>query len=251
MSAPNPDEEGIQINTTQNIEAEALQEQPKAYLEVKFEELKEENDVMKRKLKKQEEKTVKFEKKGHEMQHTFNIELMDLIEETKDAIRRQKVTKATGLLDAMTEKLEYRQKLIKIADRSKFGWLTVAEYQKDNLAKDDADEKGMKDSEKGAEKIDREIKAKEKEKAEKEKARFHPYRGLPSSSSSTITKKGQQPDSRFRSNNGSGGSGSSPRFRNAPQHSYSNNNANNRRSNDRPCFECGRRDHVVRDCPYR
>ena len=251
--------EEVELNATQNLEEEAREERLKAFLEVKFEELKEESDALKRKLKKQEEKTVKFDKKGHEMQHNFNIELMEIIESTRDAIRRQKITRATALLDDMTDKLEYRQKLIKLADRSKYGWLTVAEYEKDKLARDEADEKRMKDSEKTAEKIDKENKEKEKAKQDKEKGRFHPYRGSSSSSSSTtITRKGQMSDSRYRSSNNSSSNGSSPRFRNAPRNFQSGNyqsgnyqSDNQRRSYDRPCFECGRRDHIARDCPYR
>ena len=61
-------------------------------------------------------------------------ELIEDIESMQGAPERQRTTKIEQLLIDMKGKLEHRSKLIKIADRSKFGWLTVAEYEKDNLA---------------------------------------------------------------------------------------------------------------------
>ena len=37
--------------------------------------------------------------------------------------------------------LEHRQKLIKLADRSEYGWRTIEEYEEDDPAKDSDNEK--------------------------------------------------------------------------------------------------------------
>ena len=47
--------------------------------------------------------------------------------------------------------LAERQKLIKIADRSEYGWGVVAEYTADELADDSDDEKRLEKAEKAAE----------------------------------------------------------------------------------------------------
>jgi len=47
--------------------------------------------------------------------------------------------------------LAERQKLIKIADRSEFGWGVVAEYTADELAEDSNDKKHLEKAEKAAE----------------------------------------------------------------------------------------------------
>ena len=126
-------------------------------MEVKFEEMKEESDGLKRKLKRQEDKQTKFAKKGHKLQHEFNSELLEAIEGIQDGVERQRTTRVKKLLDELKKKIEYRNKVIKIADRSKYGWLTVAEYEKDKLASDSDDEKRLRNSEKGAEKAEKEI----------------------------------------------------------------------------------------------
>ena len=119
-----------------------------AFMEVKFEQMREESEGLKRKLKRQDERQVKFSKKGHEVQYEFNNEVLEAIEAIQDGLERQHTTKAKKLLEELAKKVSHRNKLIKIADRSKFGWLTVAEYQKDQLAEDSDDEKGLKTLEK-------------------------------------------------------------------------------------------------------
>ena len=64
-----------------------------AYMEVKFQEMREEGDGLKRKLKKQEEKQHKFDKKAHEKQFMFNTGLIEDIELMQDAAERHRTTK--------------------------------------------------------------------------------------------------------------------------------------------------------------
>ena len=53
------------------------------------------------------------------------------------------VEKAKTLLDERTKLVCERQKLIRMADRSEHGWVTVEEYLEDELADNSDDEKRM------------------------------------------------------------------------------------------------------------
>ena len=56
--------------------------------------------------------------------------------------------KAKNAVDEGTKMLTVRQKHIKLADRSEFGWKFVKEYETDDLAEDDQDEKRIAKAEK-------------------------------------------------------------------------------------------------------
>jgi len=81
-----------------------------------------------------------FKKKSHEHQ---NIELRDTLSSAKkeldrvDADNQALLWRAQAQLDEGLKVLAARQKLIKIADRSEFGWATV---KSDPLASDLEDE---------------------------------------------------------------------------------------------------------------
>ena len=65
-------------------------------------------------------------------------------------------TKVKRQLEKMVTKINYWNKLIKIADRLPYGCTTVSEYEKDRLANNGKDEKRVKESENWAEKIEKE-----------------------------------------------------------------------------------------------
>ena len=89
------------------------------------------------------EKGPTFKKKSHEKQFQFNATVMDKMEEATAALQQTPpaVEKAkTSLEEGMTS-LKTRQKHIRIADRSEYGWAAVEEYVEDELADGEDDEK--------------------------------------------------------------------------------------------------------------
>ena len=101
-----------------------------------------------------------FRKKGNEMQFKFNQEVEESIASAKkelekmapsDTGERATLSRATELLEEGASALKTRQKHIKVADRSRFGWGTVRHYQSDPLADNEDDEKQLRRSEKEAE----------------------------------------------------------------------------------------------------
>ena len=106
------------------------------------------------------EKGLEFKKKGHEIQYLFNEGLGDKMESASAALAEINATGAsdkTALDQAKAELQEgmqaitQRQKLIRLADRSEFGWDAVNEYKKDELADNDDDARRLEKAEKAAE----------------------------------------------------------------------------------------------------
>ena len=106
------------------------------------------------------EKGLEFKKKGHEIQYLFNEGLGDKMESASAALAKVNATGAsdkTALDQAKAELQEGMQaitqcqKLIRLADRSEFGWDAVNEYEKDELADNDDDARRLEKAEKAAE----------------------------------------------------------------------------------------------------
>ena len=101
-----------------------------------------------------------FKKKGNEKRYIFNndnvkdqfvttakqLELVNLPE----GPQRQAIDKAKEELKQGLDKIAARQKRIKVADRSEYGWATVDEYEQDQLAADEEDAKRLEKAEKAA-----------------------------------------------------------------------------------------------------
>ena len=113
----------------------------------------------------EEEKTATFRKKGNEIQFRFNRLLDNRFENALEELKKIPVSEESGsdAVDAavtaarveLTEgrvDIASRQKRIRIADRSEYGWTTVELYEHDELASDSADEKKLEKAEKEAEK---------------------------------------------------------------------------------------------------
>ncbi len=97
-----------------------------------------------------EKQATEFKYKGNRKQFEFNAEIDEIITRIDNnaeeaATVRELVTKAKAII-------KKRQKLIKIADKSKDGWLVVEEYESDDLASDTDDEKRLKKARSVAEK---------------------------------------------------------------------------------------------------
>ena len=90
-------------------------------------------------------KGIEFKRKGNEKQHVFNEEVKDKIESATKALcsTPPAVDRAKEALKEGEKLLTARQKLIRIADRSEYGWSTVAEYEEDELADGSDDEKRL------------------------------------------------------------------------------------------------------------
>ena len=83
----------------------------------------------------------RFKKKANEDQFRFNLKLWDTLEEAQASCSMQKLDKVKEFLDKGEKLLCERQKHILLADKSNFGWATVQEYKRNDLADDSDDEK--------------------------------------------------------------------------------------------------------------
>ena len=95
------------------------------------------------------------------MQFSFNAGVEESIASAKkqlekmaptDEAQKTSLKKAAEHLDEGVSVLKMRQKHIKVADRSEYGWIMVRRYQSDPLASDSEDEKELHRAEKDAKK---------------------------------------------------------------------------------------------------
>ena len=150
-----PDDQLSQIMGAINSSRSAVELQIKALQE----ELKKNKDEVAESVAKKvrRERPPEFRRKGNEKQYKFNEEVLEKFEAAAG-----EVASATPLTPSLerTKKiieegmvlLEDRQKMIRLADRSDFGWDVVSEYQSDELATNSDDEKRISKAEKAAEK---------------------------------------------------------------------------------------------------
>ena len=103
-----------------------------------------------KKLRREEPKSFKW--KGNELQYKFNAKLQDFFEEAKSHLEVNAIDKAKETLAEGTSLLAERLKKILLADKSDFGWKTVDEYVKHELAVDKEDGKKICRAEERAEK---------------------------------------------------------------------------------------------------
>ena len=86
-----------------------------------------------------------FKKKQYEKQYCFNEEVREKISSATNSLDSAPpaVERAKEALKEGERLLVARQKAIRIADRSEFGWATVDEYEEDELAENSDDEKRL------------------------------------------------------------------------------------------------------------
>ena len=80
-----------------------------------------------------------FKKKGNEQQFNFNRKVIKRSSAAVTALESENAGKAKEELNEGISLLNNRRKIIKLADKSEFGWATVQEYLYDDLADDEAD----------------------------------------------------------------------------------------------------------------
>ena len=85
-----------------------------------------------------------FKKAGNEIQYLFNQELEGKIEDCIEFIEHENKVSATKSLEDCLQLIRKRQKLIKIAYKSEFGWLASREYDEDEIASNSDDDKRLK-----------------------------------------------------------------------------------------------------------
>ena len=83
----------------------------------------------------------RFKKKANEDQFRFNAKIQDTLDKTKEATQANALDKVNDSLRRGEDLLKERQKHILLADKSEYGWSTVQEYKKSEIADDSNDEK--------------------------------------------------------------------------------------------------------------
>ena len=88
--------------------------------------------------------------KGNRKQFELNAHLEEILDSIDSEASNAERVRA--LVADAKQVIKRRQKLIRIADKSKDGWAVVEEYESDDLASDSADEKRLKKAKHAAEK---------------------------------------------------------------------------------------------------
>ena len=102
-------------------------------------------------VKKARRESYTCKRKGNQQQLDHAVQVLDKFDEASDALKAKSYDKVKAAFDSGTEVVSKGIKVIKMANKSDFGWSTVNEYLSDELASNSDDEKRMYRAERRAE----------------------------------------------------------------------------------------------------
>lgn len=113
----------------------------KSYLQDKLEEKDKQID----KKNQIEKQVTQLRFKGNQKQYEFNAQIESILENIEKEVQQENSTaKVLQIIQEGKALVHKRQKLIRIADKSKDGWTVVEEYESDELASGSEDEKRLR-----------------------------------------------------------------------------------------------------------
>ena len=93
--------------------------------------------------KKRKTKVETFKQKSHRLQHKFNVDIIEDLQDIMDNISDEQ-DPVLMVLKAVISKLKKRNKYIKIADSTEGGWAVVAGYEKEPIGSTSDDYKRIR-----------------------------------------------------------------------------------------------------------
>ena len=106
----------------------------------------------------------------------FNASLEDSLEATTRTLQCGEIDGALAQIETTQTLLKQRQKKVKLADKSKAGWLAVKEYEAEELASNSEDEKRIKKAQASALRKKSKV-ASQNNRTRTKSSRFNPVRG--------------------------------------------------------------------------
>ena len=182
---------------------------------------------------------IKWKYEGNKLQHNFNSDLLEDLQQVSWALQNSKIHYVDELVSGLKEKINKRNKLIKIADSSEAGWETVRQYETNPVASDSDDESKIFKAETRA--------------IRKRKAKSKPQQKKPRTSTESTDSMHT-----FRSHNQQSGFpqsflGPQSWFTGAPAFHTIGQQYGNFGGSFKPrgaCFGCGSQSHWRNQCPY-
>ena len=140
---------------------------------------------------------VEFKSKGNKKQFEHQQQVLDCLTEAQHSPASSKYEKAKRAIEEGINLTENRIKVIKLADRSEFGWSTGSEYLSDDFASNSEDEKRIFRSERRAERRSKQATSRRKISARGTRSSTNSARSSPVRSASTSGLHLRNPASRI------------------------------------------------------